>query len=374
MTKKLLILIDWRIEKIFSRVQKVKKALFKLKKTVQISLKLMPRNYIAPRYLRETFESYKRRRTTKPKKDAIEPINLSPKQLQIPTMLPRINDHRKSNYVPTNYNAFKFQNDQLINPIILYRRFISATSNCDIDPNYSLQLVKCLTLKCPPLLYLIPIDNINKLRWEHSQYDREVTDLFDSNIKRMAKWLPDNQTNRDCLKFCIENIIIELDDFIRRDYFTLSCDEREYYGVFTEFKFDVIKREASELLECVKESNINLNVFPIKLGHLGVWIAGNKNLQSMFFKLISYLFTIGDFRAGMLDVALEFLKSVKVEEEVRNHFAEVISVDEDTTELSVIEANPPEEDEEGLIDIFITPEESQKIYDELFYNPKRSKK
>ena len=80
----------------------------------------------------------------------------------------------------------------------------------------------------------------------------------------------------------------------------------------------------------------------------------------------------------MLDVALEFLKSVKIENEVRNQWAEVIPVDEDTTELSaieVVEANPPkEEDEEGLIDIFITPEESQKIYDEFFSYPKKNKK
>lgn len=340
----------------------------------------MPRNYIPPRFMRETFETYRRRRETRPRTNP-EPVNLFPTQPPIPTILPQINTYRKvkplkyvpSIRVPTNYNAFHFQNDQLINPIILFRRYNSATSNCNIEPNYCLQLLKNIAFKCPPLIYLIPIENVTKLRWEHAQYDREVTDLFDSNIERMMKWLPDTQANRECLKFCIEHIIDDLDDFVRRDFFTLSCDEREYYGAFNEFKFDAIRKDASEVLECVKESNLNLNLFPIKLGHLGEWIARNKNLQAMFFKLISYLFAVGDYRVGMLDVALEFLKSVKIEEKARNQFANVISVDEDTTELSAIEVDPPKEDEEEL-PFFISSKEFEEVFDELFYNPKKDKK
>lgn len=374
----------------------------------------MPRIFVPSKYLKQTFETFLKRRCA----PRANPTNTTPRAVPtittpravpiittpraVPRAVPsfitttvplkrkRIEEHfpdisrneKVRNFLPQAritptkpYNAFAI-GELPQDPITQFNRFNGCTECINIDPNYALELLKTISLLCPPLIYFIQPEKIMKVRWEHQQYDKAVEDLLDENVSRMEKWYPNTQVQKRALHFMICNITKEINDLIRTDFFTLTYYQREYYGAPNEFRFIDVISAASEVLECIKEANLTQNQYPIPLGHISEWIKGNKVLHSMFFKVAAFLFAIGDYRIGLRESAIELLKEVK-KEKPKDNWVEMISDDEETTELSAIEVDeaiPPKEDEEGLIDIFITPEESQKIYDEFFYNPKKDKK
>lgn len=374
----------------------MKKDLFKLRKSVQFSSITMPRTYLQPTYLRETFESYQRRRreATRPQQPRAEPRPITRQLFPNQPPLPRITPNPLIQYYPNinnsnerignflnqlrivpleRYNAFsigELPND----PITQYNRFNSCTECFNIDANYALELLKTISVMCPPLIYIIPKDKILKLRWEHQQYDRAVDEIFNSNIKRMLEWQPNDQAQRRALHYMIYEVTKEINNLIRLDFSLLNCFDRDYYGALNELRFIDVISAASEVLECVKEANLIQNNYPIPLGHIGEWIKGNKSLQSMFFKVVAFLFSVGDYRVGFRESAVEFLKEVK-KEKAKDNWVEMIS-DDETTEISAIEvvdANVQKAVEEEL-PLFISVKESEQILNDLFFNPRKEKK
>lgn len=333
----------------------------------------MSKRFIAPRYLKATYES--RARANRESNRARQPRRVNPIQPTVPPHIragiadfiqqSTVRRLPNPNYItPMPIELVKintpFKEKELENDgELLSSRFNSATECWNVQAEYCVETLKKMVKICPYLFFSVEIDRMMKLRWENIQYDKEVEEIELKCIEEMHYWFPSNRRERAAVIYFIKSMLKKLNGIILSDISSFNIFERNFIGINNAYQFEDMKKDISEVIECMLDINLSLNIPPYFTSTLCDWIINNKKLKSPLFKILAVGLASIDIDRDSLKKARDNLYEIKQEEKEEK----CTPNNEETTELSEIVKEPDFMDELDLS----ADEEQRKAFDALFF-------